>query len=69
MHTILRTLSYRTIKKKQVVAAAHVCSEESVSTTFSRTVAKEAPWTKIAPLYGTGGMGNVPAFNPTFPIF
>ena len=32
---------------KKVVATAHVCSEESASATFSRTVAK------VAPLYGT----------------
>ena len=33
-------LSYN---KQYVVAAAQVCSEESASTTFSRTVAKLAP--------------------------
>ena len=42
-------LSYN---KKLVVVAAQVCSEESASTTFSRTVAKVAPWCKVAPLYG-----------------
>ena len=40
-HSFLWTLSYDT--KKEVVAAAQVCSEGSVSTAVSRTVAKVAP--------------------------
>ena len=46
----LWTLSYLTIKK-QVVSAAKVCSEESGSTRYSRTVAK------VASLYGRSRAG------------
>ena len=47
----LWTFSYLILQNKtQVVAAAQVCSEESASI-FSRTVAKVAPWSKVAPLY------------------
>ena len=47
-HSIsLWTLSYLAIQKRQVVATAQVCSEESASTTFFWTVGK------VAPLYGT----------------
>ena len=35
-----------------MVATAQVYSEESASTTFYRTVAKEPQWAKVAPLYG-----------------
>ena len=39
-------------RKQQVVAAAQVCFEGSASTTVSLMVAKVAPWSKVAPLYG-----------------
>ena len=35
-----------------MVTTAQVCSEESASTTYSRTVDKVATWAKVAQLYG-----------------
>ena len=50
----LQTLVYFTMqKKRQVAAAAQVCSQETASTAFSRTVAKEPRWSELAPVYGT----------------
>ena len=57
----LRTLSYLTIQKKLVVAAAQMCSEERASRTFSRTVAKVAPVVQSSPdlRYSTMSMWQV----------
>ena len=51
-------------KEKQVVAAAHVCSEESASTTLSRTVAKVAPFNgKQLSMIGFAKTGILVTFN------
>ena len=60
----LRTLSYLTIKK-QVAAAAQMCSEERASRTFSWTVAKVAPVVQSSPglRYSTMSMWQVLAWK------